>query len=131
MRILSSPAFWVVLVVSCVAMLANLGGSPMHGNPIMADDRPSLAQMAKAESLSREGTPLTEVKGRFRKVGERFVFVEDGTTKSIKCLENLSLQRVATNQQDDDRKVVWNVSGKITEFNNENFLILDKAVRSR
>ena len=97
----------------------------------MASDRASLAQMTKMESLSREGTALTDVKGRFRKLGERLLFVEEGTTKSIKCLENLCLQRVVANQQDDDRKVVWLVSAKLTEFNNENFLILDKAVRSR
>ena len=131
MRILGSPAFWVVLVVSCVAMLANLGGSSLHSHATMADDRPSLTQMSKLESLSREGSALAEVKGRFRKQGDRFLFVEEGTPKPIKCLENLCLQRVASNQQDDDRKVVWLVSGKLTEFNNENYLILDKAVRSR
>lgn len=103
----------------------------MNANSTMANDRPSLSQMAKEESVMREGTPLTEVKGRFKKQAERFQFVEDGTNKSFKCLENLCLQRIAANQQDDDRKVVWLVSAKVTEFNSENFLVLEKAVRSR
>ena len=130
MRILQSPAFWVILGVSFIAVFANVGDA-LHGNAIMASDRATLAQMTKMESLSREGTVLTDVKGKFRKQAERLSFVEEGTTKSIKCLENLCLQKVVANQQDDDRKVVWLVSAKLTEFNNENFLILDKAVRSR
>ena len=131
MRILRSPAFWVVLTVCCVACFVNLSGTSGHGNAIMADDRPSLAQMSRQESMAREGTSLADVKGRFRKQGDRFLFVEEGAVKTIKCLENLCLQRVAANQQDDDRKVVWLVSARLTEFNDENFLILDKAVRSR
>jgi hypothetical protein len=131
MRILQSPAFWVLLSVSFIAIFANLGGVAFQGNATLASDRVPLAQMTKMESLSREGTVLTDVKGGFRKQGERRLFVEEGTTKSIKCLENLCLQRVVANQQDDDPKVVWLVSAKLTEFNNENFLILDKAVRSR
>ncbi len=103
----------------------------MSSNALMASDRPSLAQMAKEETAMREGTPITEVKGRFRKQGERFQFVEEGSNKAFKCLENLCLQRISMNQQDDERKVIWLVSAKVTEFNGENFLILDKAVRSR
>lgn len=131
MRILRSPAFWVVLTACSVACFANLSGTSGHVSAIMASDRPSLAQMSKQESLAREGTSLADVKGRFRKQGERFLFIEEGAGKPIKCLENLCLQRVAANQQDDDRKVVWLVSARLTEFNDENFLILDKAVRSR
>ena len=76
-------------------------------------------------------TPITDVKGRFKKQGERFQFVEEGSNKAFKCLENLCLQRISMNQQDDERKVIWLVSAKVTEFNGENFWILEKAVRSR
>ena len=97
----------------------------------MASDRPSLAQMAKEDTAMREGTPMLDVKGRFRKQGERYQFVEEVSNKAFKCLENLCLQRIAVNQQDDERKVIWLVSAKVTEFHGENFLILEKAVRSR
>lgn len=103
----------------------------MTSNAIMAGERPSLSTMAKEESIMREGTLLTDVKGRFRKQGERFQFIEDGSNKSYKCLENLSLQRIDASQQDDDRKVAWIVSAKVTEFKGENFLVLEKAIRSR
>ena len=129
MRVLRSSAFWVILAVCIMAVFANLSGdNPMSAG---ASERPTLSQMAKEESVLREGTPLTEVKGRFKKLGERFQFIEDGTNKSFKCLENLCLQRIATNQHDDDRKVIWVVSAKVTEFNGENFLVLEKAVRGR
>ena len=132
MRLLRSPALWVILVACSTAVLANLSSDyRMNSNALMASDRPSLAQMAKEETAMREGTPITEVKGRFRKQGERIQFVEEGSNKAFKCLENLCLQRISMNQQDDERKVIWLVSAKFTEFNGENFLMLDKAVRSR
>ena len=132
MRFLRSPALWVILAACSIAVFANLSGeNRMNANALMASDRPSLAQMAKEETALREGTPISDVKGRFRKQGERFQFVEEGSNKAFKCLENLCLQRIAMNQQDDERKVIWLVSAKVTEFNGENFLMLEKAVRSR
>ena len=115
-----------------MAVFANLGGDgQLSSNSIMASERPSLSKMARDASILREGTPLVDVKGRFRWQGERFQFMEEGSNKSFKCLENLSLQRVDASQQDDDRKVIWLVTAKVTEFKGENFLVLEKAVRSR
>ncbi len=132
MRVLRSSAFWVILAACTLAVVANLSGeNQINANAMMASERPSLSQMSKEETVLREGTPLTEVKGRFKKQGERFQFTEEGTNKSFKCLENLCLQRIAANQHDDDRKVIWIVSAKLTEFNSENFLVLEKAVRGR
>ena len=132
MRVFRSPAFWVILAFLFTAVFSNLGGdSRMSSSAIMAGERPSLSSMAKEESSMREGALLSEVKGRFRKQGERLLFIEDGTNKSFKCLENLSLQRMEASQQDDDRKVAWIVSSKVTEFKGENFLLVEKAIRSR
>ena len=132
MRAIRSPAFWVILASGSMAVFANLGGDrQLSSNSIMASERPPLSKMAKDDSILREGTPLVDVKGRFRRQNERFQFVEEGSNKSFKCLENLSLQRVDASQQDDDRKVVWLVSAKVTEYKGENFLVLEKAVRSR
>ncbi len=132
MRILNSPAFWVIVIVGCLAVFANLHGErTSHANSLSASERPSLMQMSKEDSILREGAVLTEIKGRFKKNAERMIFTEEVTNKSYKCLENLCLQRIAANQLDDDRKVIWMISAKITEFNNENFIILEKSVRSR
>ncbi len=132
MSIVKSPALWVIAMSGCMAVLANIGSeNAMSSNTAIAGDRPSLSQMSKEESALREGAVLADVKGRFKKQGERFVFIEESTSKPYKCLENLCLQRIAASQQDEDRKVVWLVSAKVTEFNSENFLILEKSVRSR
>ena len=132
MRVLRSSAFWVVLAACTMAVFANLSGeNQMNAGATMASERPSLSQMSKEETPLREGTSLGELKGRFKKLGERFQFVEEGTNKSFKCLENLCLQRIVANQHDDERKVIWIVSAKVTEFNGENFLVLEKAVRGR
>ena len=132
MRVLKSPALWVIVILGCIAVFANLGNDQaMRANTAMASDRPSLAQMAKEDSAMREGSVLADIKGRVKKQGDRFYFTDDTTNKSYKCLENLCLQRISTNQQDEERKVIWLVSAKVTEFNGENFLILEKAVRSR
>ena len=46
------------------------------------------------------------------------------------CLENSMLQRVyAFSKDDDGGRQRWTVSGKVTEFNGENFLWLDRATR--
>jgi hypothetical protein len=132
MRILKSPAFWVFMVLGFTACLANLSHHSFMGqNATRAEDRPSLSAMAAEAPLMREGSLLNELKGRFRKQGERYVFIEDGSNRSFKCLENICLQRVESAIQDEERKLVWLVSAKTTEFKNENFLILEKAVRTR
>ena len=132
MRFLRSPAIWVIIASCSIAVFANLtSDTGINANTLMASDRPSLAQMAKEDTAMREGTPMVDVKGRLRKQGERYQFVEEVSNKAFKCLENLCLQRIAMNQQDDERKVIWLVSAKVTEFNSENFLLLEKAVRSR
>ena len=131
MRVLKSFSFWVISTVLILGAFINLSDDLANSNAIMASDRPSLAQMSKTESLLREGTPLTDIKGRFKKQGDRFLFVEDGETKSFKCLENLCLQRVTANLQDDERAATWLISAKFTEFGDTNYLLVEKAVRSR
>jgi hypothetical protein len=134
-RFLRSPAFWVIFVCAAIATIVNIGE---HGSILgrsssyaSADDRPSLAEMATEATILREGATLNELKGRFRKAGDRLMFQEEGSSKSYKCLENVCLGRVATAMQNEDRKLIWMVSAKVTEFGDENFLLLEKAIRTR
>jgi hypothetical protein len=133
MRLLRSPAFWVVLIASLTAVIANVSTPFGVGSrsSIHAEERPSLSKMASESSLLREGAVFAEVKGRFRKEGDRFLFTDEANEKRYKCLENACLQRVASAMQGEDRKLVWLVSARITEFNEENFLLLEKAVRTK
>ena len=132
MRILRSPAFWVILLSIGIAVCANVSDhNGFRSSATIADDRPSLSKMATQSTLLREGTALSELKGRFRKQGDRIVFVDDSNNRSFKCLENISLQRIDSAIQDEDRKLVWLVTAKVSEFNEENFLLVEKAVRAR
>jgi hypothetical protein len=137
MRVFRSPAFWVVLLSSCIAVVANVHERSGFGgrNSTLADDRPSLAKMGEITVL-RESTGVSELRGRFRKLGERYLFEEDANANTaakrpFKCLENSCLQRVVAAMQNEDRKQVWLVTARVTEFNDENFLLLEKAVRTR
>jgi hypothetical protein len=97
------------------------------GSPA-SDNRPS----EEKDSLLREDTPLTQLRGRFRHAGERILFTEEGANRSMKCLENLWLQRIMDSQKNEDRKVVWLInSARVTEFNGENFLLIESATKTR
>jgi len=137
MRVFRSPVFWVVLLSTCIAVAANVHDQSGFGgsNSTLADNRPSLAKMGEI-TVQRECTGVSEVRGRFRKLGERYLFEEDANTNTaakrpFKCLENICLQRVVDAMQNEDRKQVWIVTARVTEFNDENFLLLEKAVRTR
>jgi hypothetical protein len=102
------------------------------GSLVSAGERRNLKEMNEEKSLIREGTSLAEARGRFKPVNERFVFVDESTGKPLTCLENLMLQRIQSFLKDDEGgRQRWSVSGKITEFNGENFLWLDRAIRAQ
>jgi len=97
-----------------------------------ADERPTLKEMSEDRTLIREGTSLPEARGRFKLVNERYVFMDESTGKPLTCLEDLMLQRIHSFLKDDEGgRQRWSVSGKITEFNGENFLWLDRANRAQ
>lgn len=132
-RCSAAPSFWVLVVVIALAIASNhpvfRSTSASMAN---ADERPTLKEMNEDKSLIREGTSLTDARGRFKAVNERFVFMDESTGKPLTCLENLMLQRIHSFLKDDDGgRQRWSVSGKITEFNGENFLWLDRAIRAQ
>lgn len=135
LRVFRVPAFWVIFISLAIATVVNVGEQSgyLHNTSSNAigEDRPSLAKMATEPTIMREGAALTDVKGKFRKIGDRFCFTEDGGNVTYKCLENIGLQRVVASMRNEDRKLIWLVTAKVTEFNEENFLLLEKAIRTR
>ncbi|MBN2022378.1 MAG: hypothetical protein JW809_06245 [Pirellulales bacterium] len=80
-----------------------------------------------ADFRLREGTRIVDQLGYFRNTGDRVAFFsEDGAGRFI-GLENLNLQRVSAVIGQQPEKRLWKVSGAITEYRGENFLLIDRV----
>ena len=82
----------------------------------------------KMADRAREGTEIVDRAGYFRTAGDRVIFFTvDGRDRFI-VLENLNLERIAQAIADDPEQLQWTVTGSITEFCSDNFLIIHRAV---
>ena len=77
----------------------------------------------------REGSKLVDVAGQFKTSGERVAFhAADGKSR-FPCLENLNSERVARIvAESPPESLDWIVQGTLTEFRNENYLLVTQAV---
>jgi hypothetical protein len=132
-KLFFAPSSWAGIVILSLAVASNQPFiRAMSESSANAEDRPSLKAMNEEKSLIREGTLLTDSKGRFRFNEDRIVFTDESLGKSLICLENIMLQRIhAFSKEDEGGRQRWSVSGKVTEFNGENFLWLDRATRAQ
>ena len=87
-----------------------------RGRPVPREDR------------LREGTELIDQQGAFRMTGDRVTFFTDSGSGRFIVLENLALQRVARTIEDSPVPLDWTVSGVITEFHGDNFLLVRRVV---
>ncbi len=127
-----SIAFWVVVGTAMIATLVNLGSSRgwFTDSLGIADENRS-PERTKSEAILREGTPVTDWVGTFNIVGDRVHFAQsEPGSQSIRCLENLMLQRVYQAIRDEDRETRWIVHGKMTEYLGENYLLIERVVRA-
>ena len=83
-----------------------------------------------ATEKHREGTKVSELVGSFRETGRRWTFTaRDGAT-AYRVLENQPLERIARAISEDSQDKHWKVSGLLTEFFDENLLLLDRIERA-
>jgi hypothetical protein len=77
----------------------------------------------------REGSRLVDVAGQFKTSGERVAFhAADGKSR-FPCLENLNSERVARIvAESPPESLEWIVRGTLTEFRNDNYLLVTQAV---
>jgi hypothetical protein len=85
-----------------------------------ADDKP-------AQRL-REGTPLEDLMGQFKVLGDRATFYVKDSNAKYNCLENLNLERVTNQLAENPEAQDWTVSGQITEYRGSNYLLLSRAI---
>lgn len=85
---------------------------------------------ASPARLRREGTKVDMLVGTVRRQGSRFEFLPvDGTTPLI-LLENQLLQRIdyVQDRQPNASAIRWKVSGLVTEYLGDNYLLLQWLV---
>ncbi len=79
----------------------------------------------------REGSKLVDVAGQFKTSGERVAFHGADGKSRFPCLENLNSERVARIvAESPPESLDWIVQGTLTEFRNENYLLVTQAVIS-
>jgi hypothetical protein len=79
----------------------------------------------------REGSKLVNQVGEFQKLtGDQVNFFAADGIGTLRVLENLALERVVRTMDDSDNsdRRTWSVSGVVTEFRGENYLLLTRAV---
>ena len=81
-----------------------------------------------AKKRIREGTAFKNKRCLFRVSGNRVsLFSEDESERYI-CLENLNLERIMKVVQDNPAQQIWSVDGIFTEYREENFVLIQRAV---
>ncbi len=78
--------------------------------------------------LLREGTHLVRVLGQFRRVGDKLLFFPKKGGRRLIGLENLGLQRIARVVRTQSKHRLWQITGLVTEFGGENYILIEHAV---
>lgn len=79
----------------------------------------------------REGTRLAEMVGTIVQNGNRYQFLDEKQGQPLTLLENLALERVLRIQQAYFGTIRWQISGTVTEFRGQNYLLLERAMLRR
>ncbi len=97
--------------------------------PERPSGRPGAPAGSSSANLQREGTKIGGITGELREAGRRWIFVSS-SGQSLQVLENLALQRVVQAIRDDPTDRFWTIDGQLTEFLNENYLVIQRMVRT-
>lgn len=91
-------------------------------------DAPSIVEESTPGDRLREGTQLVNVLGAFKLTGDRATFYPADRSGPYGGLENQTLERVATVIGEDPSPVEWLVSGTITEYRGNNYILVTRAI---
>ncbi len=124
-----------VLLVGAAAWLQTVGTAAQPA-PWAKPAAPDAAAGEKTQPSGghkdrlREGTELVEQPGIFRMAGDRMTFFTDLGEGRFVVLENLILERVGDVIGEYQTPPYWSVTGTLTEYQGENFLLIRRAVLS-
>jgi hypothetical protein len=80
-------------------------------------------------ALMREGSRISSLPAVCRSSGERLLISFEEDSKAVIALENLAAQRILQAVLDDVADAHWIVGGQITEFQDRNYILLDRVIR--
>lgn len=139
MKLLKTPAFWLLAVALTIVVLANWSNETASRGRAHADEgkeafggaKVSGGSSSRTDNVIREGTELSNLRVQIRRTTSgRISLFDEQTKRTMVCLENLWLQRIMTAQKNDNPGVIWIVSGRVTEFEGANFFQIVEAARS-
>ncbi|MFO0948452.1 MAG: hypothetical protein U1D30_21445 [Planctomycetota bacterium] len=106
-----------------------LHATEQEGNGTGSKEPPGLfpASSKTTTKLRREGTKVDQLPGTVRRQGNRFEFQPADGSGALVLLENQLLQRIdyVQDRQPNAAAVRWKVSGVVTEYLGENYLLLE------
>ena len=114
-----------------VVLSSSIGSTPAgnnSGSPTAQPSRTLRNKDAKSNYIQREGTRLAGREGYFRIAGSRVVFFSKERNHRYVVLENLNLERIAETLADQPSRRHWEVTGILSEYRGENYLLIEKAV---
>jgi hypothetical protein len=99
------------------------GEAKSHGDPAVK----VVDEIPEKTAPVRENAELAEKAGQFVIDGGRVIFIAADTQSRFIVLENLTLQSVADGIAGNTARQTWAVSGKVTEYQGANYLLLTRV----
>jgi len=88
----------------------------------------SAEKSAPTRPRLREGTKLFDLVGTVRQTGRRYTFFVAANSNRFVLLENLMLERILRAQASHGVTIQWKISGTVTEFQGQNYLLIEHAL---
>jgi len=93
-----------------------------------AQEENQTEEQLPTRSRLREGTKVNDLVGSVGQTGQRYTLFVDTNGNRFVLLENLMLERILRSQASYPEQVQWKVSGTVTEFQGQNYLLINHAL---
>lgn len=107
---------------------ATMGQAAERAEPALSDRENRALETRKKQQRLREGAEIVDSVGGFQWVGDRLNFVTEEGEIETKVLENRMMERVVLTLETSTGDLQWSVSGRITEYRGNNYLLLTHVI---
>ena len=118
----------IVLGSGLASTLIGLAAEPAASRTSLEPGQPAAATPTTGQHR-REGDRLDQQVGFFKHQEGRAVFVATDDNAEFSVLPNLNLERIERTLGDSPGRSLWKVSGTITEYRGDNWLLISRATR--